>query len=59
MFRVQSPTRGQSPPQTKEEMLGRMMAQMEALTISFNALMRENDNRVQEISKLAKKVGCS
>ena len=40
-------------------MLGRMMAQMEVLTISFDALMRENDNRIEEISKLAKKVGCS
>ena len=59
MSRAQSPTKGQSPPHTTEEMLGRMMAQMEALTISFNALMRENDNRIEEISKLAKKVGCS
>ena len=59
MSRAQSPTRGQSPPRTTEKMLGRMMAQMEALTILFNALIRENDNRIEEISKLAKKVGCS
>ena len=36
-----------------------MLAQMESLTISFNSLRRKNDNRIEEISKLAKKVGCS
>ena len=32
---------------------------MESLTFSFNMLKRENDNRIEEISKLAKKVGYS
>ena len=36
-----------------------MLTQMESLTISFNMLKRENDNRIEEISKLAKKVGYS
>ena len=36
-----------------------MIAQMESLTISFNMLNRENDNRIEKISKLAKKVGWS
>ena len=36
-----------------------MLAQMESLTFSFNTLKRENENRIEEISKLAKKVGCS
>ena len=36
-----------------------MLAQMQFLTILFNTLRRENDNRIEEISKLAKKVGCS
>ena len=36
-----------------------MLVQTESLTISFNILRRENDNRIEEISKLAKKVGFS
>ena len=36
-----------------------MLAQMESLTISFNTSRRKNDNRIKEILKLAKKVGCS
>ena len=32
---------------------------MESLTFSFNTLKRENENRIEEISKLPKKVGCS
>ena len=32
---------------------------MESLTFSFNMLNRENYNKIEEISKLAKKVGCS
>ena len=32
---------------------------MESLTSSFNMLKRENDNRIEEVSKLAQKVGCS
>ena len=59
MSRVQSPVRAYFPFHTTEELLGRMLAQMESLTISFNMLKKENDNRIEEISKLAKKVGCS
>ena len=59
MSRAQSPVRTQSPSHTTEELLGRMLAQMESLTFSFNTLKRENDNRIDEISKLAKKIGCS
>ena len=32
---------------------------MESLTISFNTSRKENANRIEEISKLAKIVGCS
>ena len=59
MFRVHSPVRVKSPFHTTEELLGRMLAQMESLTFSFNTLKRENENKIEEISKLAKKVGCS
>ena len=59
MSRVHSPVWAKSPSHTTEELLGRMLAQMESLTFSFNTLKRENENRIEEISKLAKKVGCS
>ena len=59
MSRVHSLVRAHSPSHTTEELLGRMLAQMESLAFSFNGLKRENDNRRQEISKLTKKVGCS
>ena len=59
MSRAQSPTRAQFPSSTTEEMLGRLMTQMESLAISFNVLKKENDNRIEEISKLAIKIGCS
>ena len=32
---------------------------MEAITLSLNSLRKENDNRVEEISKLAQRVGCT
>ena len=59
MSRVHSLVRAKSPSHTTEELLGRMLAQMKSLTFSFNMLKRENDNRIEEIYKLAKKVGCS
>ena len=59
MSRVHSPVRVQSPSHTTEELLGQMLAQMESLTFSLNMLKRKNDNRIEEISKLIKKVGCS
>ena len=59
MSGVQSPVRAQSPSHTMEELLGRMLAAMESFSISFNMFKRENDNRIEEISKLTKKVGCS
>ena len=59
MSRAQSPVRAKSPARSTEELLSRMLSQIEALTISFNALKHENENRIEEISKLAKKVGCS
>ena len=59
MSRTQSPVRVQSPSLSMEELLSRMLTQIKALAISFGALKRENKNRVEEISKLAKKVGFS
>ena len=59
MSRVDSLVRAQSTSHTTEELLGRMLAQMEFRTFSFNMLKRENYNRIEEISKLAKKVGSS
>ena len=59
MSKVHSTVRAKSPFHTTEELLGRMLAQMESLTFSFNTLKRQNENRIEEISKLAKKVGCS
>ena len=59
MSRVHSTVRAKTPSHTTEELLGRMLAQMESLTFSFNTLKRENENRIEEISKPAKKVGCS
>ena len=59
MSRVHSLVQAKSPSYTMEELLGRMLPQMESLTLSFNTLKRENENRIEEISKLAKKVGCS
>ena len=59
MSRVQSPVRAQSPSHTTEQLLGPMLGKMEFLSNSFNMLKRENDNRIEEISKLEKKVGCS
>ena len=59
MSKIQSPVRAQSPSHTTEELLGRMLAQMESFTIPFNMLKRENDNRIEEISQLAMKVSCS
>ena len=59
MYRVQPPARVQFPSHATGELLRRMPTQMESLTISFNMLRRANDNRIEEISKLAVKVGCS
>ena len=59
MSRVHLPIRAQSPSHTTKEFLGRMHAQMEFVTFSFNILKRENDNRIEETSKLGMKVGCS
>ena len=56
MSRAQLPVRAPSPRST-DELLGRVLNQMEALTISFTALKRENENRIKEISKLSKKIG--
>ena len=36
-----------------------MLAQMESMRISFHTLRRENDNRMEGISKLGKKLGFS
>ena len=36
-----------------------MLAQIESLTFSFKTLKRKNQNRIEEISSLVKKVGCS
>ena len=57
MSRAQSPVRAPSPSRSTDELLGRVLNQMEALTISFTALKRENENRIKEISKLSKKIG--
>ena len=58
--RAQSPIRTQSPSQlTTDELLTRVLSQMETLTNAFNSLKKENDNRIEGISQLARKVGCS
>ena len=57
MSRAQSSVRAPSPFRSTDELLGRVLNQMEALTISFTALKRENENRIKEISKLSKKIG--
>ena len=57
MSRAQSPVRAQSPSYTTDELLVRVLSQMETLTISFNALKNENENRIDEISRLSKKLG--
>ena len=59
MSRAQFPVRAKSPARSTEELLSCMLSTIEALTISFNVLKRENENRIEEISKLTKKVGCS
>ena len=52
MSRAQSPTRGQSPLNTtNEELLARVLNQMEVMTISFNTLKKENENRIEERRK--------
>ena len=57
MYRAQSLVRAPSPSRSTDELLGRVLNQMEALTISFTALKRENENRIKEIFKLSKKIG--
>ena len=59
-LRAQSPTRTQSPNHlTTDELLTRVLSQMETLTNAFNSLKKENYNRIEEISQLARKIGCS
>ena len=57
MSRAQSPVRAQSPSYTTDELLVRVLHQLKTLTISFNALKKENENRIDEISRLSKKLG--
>ena len=58
--RAQSPKRTQSPSHlTTNELLTKVLSQMETLTNAFNSLKKENDNRIEEISQLARKIGCS
>ena len=58
MSRAQSPARGQSPLNTTtEELLARVLNQMEVMTISFNTLKKENENRIEEISRISQKLG--
>ena len=58
--RAQSPIRTQSPSHlTTDELLTTILSQKETLTNAFNSLKKENDNRIKEISQLARKIGCS
>ena len=52
--RAQSPTRTQSPSHLPtDELLTRVLSQIETLTNAFNSLKKKNDNRIEEISQLA------
>ena len=44
---------------TTDELLTRVLSQIGTITNAFNSLKKENDNRIEEISELAKKIGCS
>ena len=49
-FRAQSPKRTQSLSHlTTDELLTRVLSQMETLTNAFNSLKKENDNHIEEI----------
>ena len=59
--RAQSPIRTQSSSfLTTDELSTRVLSQMETLTNAFNnSLKKENDNRIEKILQLARKIGCS
>ena len=59
-IRAMTSPRAQSPSHlTTDELLTRVLSQMETLTNAVNSLKKENDNRIEEISQLARKIGCS
>ena len=55
--RAQSPVHSQSI--TTSELLAQLMVKVNAITICQNILRRENENRMEELSKLAKNLGYS
>ena len=60
MSRAQSPTGTRSPLHpSSEDLMTKLLTQMDAITLSLDSLRKGNVNRVEEISKLAQRVGCT